>query len=229
MGVLSPLKTKDCVLKSTLTRAGVTEEHADSLHDGAPVNIRCEAQPNSGWFKRPKGQKAPEVSAVANGVTTLMMYDLPVQMAVNEVMDMINNHGFADSYNFVYMPPSIGGALESLGHAYVNFRTAESAEDFLAVFQRFVCSHGNSRNLIRTKPMDGHCCIMSDIPCQVTVKQVVGLIDEHGFVDTYDFVYMPTPKEDTLERNQCAFINFKTAEFADKFHLHLSDFSFSEL
>lgn len=206
MGVLSPL------VNSNKSGSGLVKD----------------AQPNSGWFNRQSAcpsliqqkQKTPEVSAVANGTTTVMMYDIPLQMSVEQVIDMINDHGFADTYNFVHMPSSTGG------HVFINFKTAEFASDFLGIFQRCVYSHGNSRNLICAKPIDGQCYIMSDIPTEVTVDQIISVIDEHGFADTYDFVYMPSKNDGSLESHGYALINFKTAEFAENFLCIFENFFF---
>ena len=41
----------------------------------------------------------------------IFMSDIPHQMSVEQVIDMIIDHGFADTYNFVYMPPSTGSRI----------------------------------------------------------------------------------------------------------------------
>jgi len=240
MGVLSPLvdskKSDSGLVKDAQPNNGWFNRSSACPYLINPVDLDLvkEAQPNRGWYNQKSAcpavlqkQKELEVSAVANGTTTILMSDIPLQMSVEHVIDMIIDHGFADTYNFVHMPPSTGETPAGLGHVYINFKTAEFASDFLGIFQRFVYSHGNSRSLIRAKLIDGQCYIMSDIPSEVTVDQIISVIDEHGFAETYDFVYMPT-EDNSRESHGYALINFKTAEFAENFLCIFENFFFPD-
>jgi hypothetical protein len=72
--------------------------------------------------------------------------------------------------------------------------------------------------------------MLCDIPCRRTVEQVIEAIDMHGFIDTYDLVYMPHQKgrrTPSQSHNMgYAFVNFKKQEWAMSFMGAFNNFRF---
>jgi len=110
-------------------------------------------------------QQEVEASTEADGATTLMMYDIPFQVTEAQVIDTLAEHGFADMYDFICMPPSKGAKSgsrntvdlqglqsENLGYAFIDFKTVESAHEFLRIFQNFSFPNCISQKLTCTKP-----------------------------------------------------------------------------
>jgi hypothetical protein len=78
--------------------------------------------------------------------------------------------------------------------------------------------------------------MMCDIPCRMTILQIVDVMNEHGFQGTYDLVYMPSrpgawrPKPDkpckNLQNMGYAFVNFKDPAYAVDFGRVFQNFTF---
>lgn len=83
-----------------------------------------------------------------------------------------------------------------------------------------------------TEPNDEVTTLMIyDIPFKLTINRMVDVIDDHGFVGAYDFVYMPPSKG--RSRNESVnigymFINFKLPEDASKFLSVFQNISFPD-
>lgn len=119
--------------------------------------------PKTNWFEQAAAmQQAPEVSTVLEKVQTVIMYNIPFQATQQQVIKVINQHGFAGTYDFLHMPVSNGGKCKDsgdamkkshhLGFAFINFLTPESAPNFLKIFQNFCFPDCNSSKLTGSKP-----------------------------------------------------------------------------
>lgn len=82
--------------------------------------------------------------AIANNQdTTLMVSDLPGKLSMEKLVAAMDQNGFANTYDLVYMPPRKGCRYEkrvksNLGFAFVNFKAPEYASSFANLFYSFV-------------------------------------------------------------------------------------------
>lgn len=77
-------------------------------------------------------------AAVGDGpttVTTLMVRNLPRTLTQRQLLSELDRHGFADQYDFVYVP-SLFSAGECKGYAFVNFTSAEAAAQCMRTWNR---------------------------------------------------------------------------------------------
>ena len=90
------------------------------------------------------------------------MYGIPTRLTVGDVIDAINQHGFDGTYHPVSMPTakrpnrteSEEAPSHNIGYAFIQFKTPESASEFLQVFQNFSFLDCNSEKLTSTRPAD---------------------------------------------------------------------------
>ncbi|CAK9101197.1 unnamed protein product [Durusdinium trenchii] len=61
-----------------------------------------------------------------DGVTTLMIKNLPTSLQQPQVMDEIDNTGFGGKYDFFHMPGNFTGHHKSLGYAFLNLKDVQS-------------------------------------------------------------------------------------------------------
>lgn len=73
---------------------------------------------------------SPGVSVDGNGEKTLMIRGIPCSLTQENMMQMLDDAGFAGKYNFFYMPRF----QANLGYAFVNFLDEVSAERCQVVF-----------------------------------------------------------------------------------------------
>ena len=59
--------------------------------------------------------------------------------------------------------------------------------------------------------------MMCDIPFCLTIDSIIDTINSHGFIDTFNLVYMPSCDRKYLQNLGYVFVNFKTAEYAMSF------------
>lgn len=112
------------------------------------------------WSEQPYSQCPEEVCKVVQGITTLMMYDVPFRATIERLVHVINGLGFHGTYDFVYMPASKGRShndSNNIGYAFVNFKEPRFATAFLEVFQNytFPMQSPSGAKLTCTKP--AHC------------------------------------------------------------------------
>jgi hypothetical protein len=69
-------------------------------------------------------------------LTTVMMRNIPNNMTREMLLDLINAEGFADSYDFVYLPMDFKNKV-GLGYSFINLADSAVAEDFHAHFSGF--------------------------------------------------------------------------------------------
>lgn len=65
----------------------------------------------------------------APAITTLMISNIPMDVTQGDLLDLIDQTGFARRYDFAYMPTDFDAGT-SKGHAYVNFTTSRDAREF---------------------------------------------------------------------------------------------------
>ena len=90
------------------------------------------------------------------------MYSIPTQLIAQDVIDAISQHGFDGTYHPVCMPPArqpnrteseeCEAPSQNIGYAFIQFKTPESAAEFLQVFQNFSFSDCSSEKLTCTRP-----------------------------------------------------------------------------
>jgi len=68
--------------------------------------------------------------------TTAMMRNIPLEYTREDVLELIDEHGFQGSYSFFYLPV-VFESQQNHGYAFIHFNTAESYERFRAHFSGF--------------------------------------------------------------------------------------------
>jgi hypothetical protein len=67
------------------------------------------------------------------GVTTLMMKNLPQNSSQAEVIEELHQTGFAGCYDFFYLPATFQSKA-GLGYAFINLRDVQSMEDMVLIW-----------------------------------------------------------------------------------------------
>lgn len=88
-------------------------------------------------------QQAPEGSA------TVMMFSIPAEATSQHVTDLLEEHGFAGTYDTVQMPSS--KKKTSLGYAFIHFWKAEDAARCISMLQDVSFPNCDSDKLASTK------------------------------------------------------------------------------
>jgi len=89
----------------------------------------------SPWLGLRQGQDASE-QAVGEEHTTVMMCRVPLSCSRDRLIDLMDSHGFAKKYDFVYLPTNFTTML-GVGYTFVNLTTHEQAKEFVRVFDGF--------------------------------------------------------------------------------------------
>jgi len=104
------------------------------------------------WCKR-------EEISMRTPVTTMMICDIPCRQTIGNIIDAINDCGFTDTYDLVYVPPQKGchkaKYFLNVGYAFVNFKTEDYAARFGNVFYNYTFLNSYSQKLSYAKP--AHC------------------------------------------------------------------------
>lgn len=149
------------------TAAPVQEHIGKAAGSKKSKNPKSEVSRNAGNDRRAQetqrgqqcGARAPaqEAEAITN-FTTLMLCDIPCRRTVDEVQASIDVHGFANTYDLIYMPHrtdrniSATARVQNLGYAFVNFKKAEWAASFMTVFANYQFPACASKKLSYAKP-----------------------------------------------------------------------------
>eukprot|EP00929_Paragymnodinium_shiwhaense_P007848 TRINITY_DN111761_c0_g1_i1.p1 TRINITY_DN111761_c0_g1~~TRINITY_DN111761_c0_g1_i1.p1 ORF type:complete len:439 (-),score=32.28 TRINITY_DN111761_c0_g1_i1:365-1681(-) len=66
-----------------------------------------------------------------SGFQTVMLKNLPSRIRCAELRQIIDDCGFADTYNFFYMPVRVARRqTQNIGYAFLNFKSADTCERF---------------------------------------------------------------------------------------------------
>lgn len=98
---------------------------------------------------------ASTLAATINAeITTLMVCDIPCRESIEQLMTVMDEVGFAKTYDLVYMPGQRGrqASRGNVGYAFVNFKTTEWAAAFMEVFQNIHFPNSASTKLSYAKP-----------------------------------------------------------------------------
>jgi len=109
--------------------------------------------PHAKWSGLASALACPEE---LHPITTLMICDLPCRQSIHQLIEVINELGFGNTYDLVYLPPGKrhqkAKHSQNIGYAFVNFKLAENAAAFCQTFQDFVFPHCESKKLSFAKP-----------------------------------------------------------------------------
>lgn len=83
---------------------------------------------------------------------TMMLCNIPCRLGHDDIVGAIHAGGFADRYDFVYLPNRNGKRDANIGYAFVNFKNAHDAECFSEAFQDFRFPGTNSTKSCTVKP-----------------------------------------------------------------------------
>ena len=102
------------------------------------------------------------VNAGGGARTTVMFRNLPKTLKQEAILEVLQSHGFASSYDFAYLPVDFQ-KMVNFGYAVVNFVDHEAAEKAMQRFDGFT-----------EWPMPGRkpCATVWNIPCQGLASQV---------------------------------------------------------
>jgi len=70
-----------------------------------------------------------------DAITTLMVRNVPNRYTQQDLLDEINRLGFQGKYDFLYLPLDVRNRC-NVGYAFVNFRSAETAAQFVKAFDK---------------------------------------------------------------------------------------------
>lgn len=86
--------------------------------------------------------------------TTLMLQNLPCMMRREQVVEAVDNLGFAGKYDLLYVPtgkrPAAG--TRNLGYGFVNFLCSQDARDFASAFSGYHFAGSQSAKVCKAVP-----------------------------------------------------------------------------
>jgi len=109
------------------------------------------------FTQAPELQQEPAVITAATGNKRVMMYNIPFEITKDDIIEMVDAHGFAETYHSVHMPRTKFGKNSrkpqtGLSYGFITFKTVEIAAVFLRIFQNFHFLYCKSEKLTSTKP-----------------------------------------------------------------------------
>lgn len=110
-------------------------------HGYAHEMDRFRSEERRGWsgdtrrFQQPTNRQ-PEHPKQPQARTTVMLRNLPIGYSRDMLTQMLNDNGFAATYDFVYMPMNFR-TKATFGYAFVNFVSASLAERSKEAFEGF--------------------------------------------------------------------------------------------
>jgi len=69
--------------------------------------------------------------------TTMMFCNIPCRASREEVVQVIDSAGFADMYDFIYLPGLSGFKSSNIGYAFVDLKSPQFAREFARVMEGF--------------------------------------------------------------------------------------------
>merc|ERR1712048_533098 len=96
---------------------------------GKPGYVRpLPVKPSGSWNHKKGGFRQWWQPEIEQPKTTVIMRNLPDGFSRDMVADILNRHGFAKKFNFVYVPIKFG-TMACIGYAFVNFVSPAAAEE----------------------------------------------------------------------------------------------------
>jgi len=120
---------------------------------------------SSSWRSRLDTQAGTVVEDIAEEpeepeevITTLMIGGLPCHLNLADLVNVIDEQGFGNSFNLLYLPRPKGlrtrnrSSQANKGYSFVNFKTPELAARFSEVFSKFAFQSGQLKKECYAKP-----------------------------------------------------------------------------
>lgn len=102
---------------------------------GVPATLSLSTSLSSSRDVAASSVASLEPTELEDGITTLMVRNLPRDLIQQSLLEELDRVGFAGVYDFVYMPCSFE-ARETKGYAFINFTTHTAALAFASSWQR---------------------------------------------------------------------------------------------
>jgi hypothetical protein len=170
--IQEPKEAGSCYLQMSHERRildAMQQENARLAHENMVLSMQKMNVPPGGFGQvGPPGAWMPKPFAEpsADGMSTsLMMRNLPNCYTREMLLALLNDEGFAGSYNFIYLPIDFRRGL-GLGYAFINFVTPMVAQGFHQHFSGF--SQWRA-------PSDKVC----EVTCSDTLHGLEALIDHY--------------------------------------------------
>ncbi|CAK0799559.1 unnamed protein product [Prorocentrum cordatum] len=100
----------------------LSEQEADM------VNLELYQRELAGRVPAPT-EYVPTVTPAAPAITSLMIKNIPMVVTQGDLLDLVDQTGFANVYDYVYQPTDFDSRTTQ-GHAFVNFVTPRDAREF---------------------------------------------------------------------------------------------------
>jgi hypothetical protein len=94
-----------------------TDVDSNCIGSALPIPLSSRSKPSSAQSSKSKHQKSREAKSQN---TTLMLRRLPQDYTRDSLLNLLDCHGFAGCYDFIYMPADFI-KWQSFGYAFVNF------------------------------------------------------------------------------------------------------------
>ncbi|CAK0902795.1 unnamed protein product [Prorocentrum cordatum] len=92
------------------------------------VNLELYQRELAGRVPAPT-EEVPTVTPAAPAITSLMIKNIPMVVTQGDLLDLVDQTGFANVYDYVYQPTDFDSRTTQ-GHAFVNFVTPRDAREF---------------------------------------------------------------------------------------------------
>jgi RNA recognition motif-containing protein len=100
----------------------------------------------------PTEQQPP---VVVEPQTTVMLRNIPNNYKRDDMLELLESHGFTGQYDFIYLPLDFKTHV-AIGYAFLNFTSHTAAVRAFEVFDGFHAWKGNSRKVCKTSWSDTH-------------------------------------------------------------------------
>jgi len=129
------------------------------MYQPQPTNVRneclveraCHIACSENWEEvgSGKGSESTRIDESSNDgasslteATTMMLCNIPCRSTQDHIIEAIHSVGFADTYDFVYVPSCSRGRRAgtrsgNVGYAFVNFKSSHFAEQFAVMFDNY--------------------------------------------------------------------------------------------
>jgi len=116
-------------------------------HNACPASIACSgptqleyiatASESTALSWADMSESGSSIASSEPATTTMMICNIPCRFGQADVVEAIHSVGFADKYDFVFLPSRTGKHNANIGYAFVDFKSASNAERFADAFENF--------------------------------------------------------------------------------------------